>query len=1308
MALIFVPQYELEFQSNAGSDIVWKVEILRSYDDSSPQPSDFLSSPVRLIGTGEPLEIEYERDYDVYKPIQGSVANLNVLVTSIVKGTTGAVEDFNGGGPYEWQLRVRYEDASDTLQDYWCGFFSPLDTAETVNTFPFDISFTAVDGLGLLEQASPGAAYTDEQVSIFSQFIVPALQQVGLDLDIHVDSNILRVDDNTDALINSTASNFARWKDLDDEGELFTYKEILEGWLSAFNCKITQANGRWYIYNASSLSDTTVWKVFNAQGVAQADSSEALVKTISSGSNDDLVPVNQDLQLNLRRPAGSIECKPQDLVERQFAANGDFEDDLTGWTFNGTSSQGAITGASGNKKFTFYQNYFSSNTLFNAPALSSSAFPVDSEADVEVAFDWIPEKIFEDSVELLWQVTASFDSVAIPTVQPPDYNVSDYQNQYNTLYRNWNYQQPGTNTTSLIWSDYENQWVTGSHRTDGTHIKQSASTINEILNVSKTFPNPTSFRNEFGGADISNLRFTVHFFYLVSRDGNDRDGASTSRVRASIDNVSVKNMFANDVLSPTFERVQDDYTHTISYEPLFASSISDALYQKVTPSLFTRVGLTTDGGTGWSLEEIGTQQKLNDFQDRFKYYEGTLLNLAETPLTNINKINLNWSNYTETNNGIMNGGTFRVKSNTWDTAFYIPDQADKTSQFFDHNVNLIPATFPGRSTQVVYTLALRVGTVDDNGAEIDNGLVPSVPFIQVTGRPGQVITEKVDLIPLTGYVGIPAGTAIAADSDSTPLPEYTTVGSFLPVQGNIVLPLQITMPEESEFEELFINAEVLVFTPEETPGVVPASVVITNTGANIEGGNTPKTYDVSGVPGSTVHFTHHISPVNSNFQLFSGNFDATYSDTSLSNLDAVDGMNNVAIDFSYSVPTTTESVAVTVTGNASAAGTVGVDLFTRTVNFGTAPANTSFHESSNTFTGVPSATQDYFITLIPDADYQITSVAAPTLPSGVVANGSPYPVGENWEIPIQVTIPSSNDTVNVTQGAITVSEEPYSLTFNVNSLGISNAMIAADDAVHRITFDESDFGDSITPFVINVNSNATSMFTNSGDIAVDVNESSVVIGDGSTITLPESQFTAAPSLVDGNILITIAGNFPSTGGQYTLDINVVGNNSVGGAIERPATDLAIEFLGPDVPANGGTALFQVTANGTWTTEVMATSQGQSVVSTDGSFSGTYTANNHTISISGAYGPTSGTAGITIIEVSMDALTLGGFQDSGVFQTFSGASLSVEAISPDALPNRIAVGNQLTSTGNINVMLDGVSDTRALTYSANYPNLTFYN
>ena len=59
-----------------------------------------------------------------------------------------------------------------------------------------------------------------------------------------------------------------------------------------------------------------------------------MVYTIDGSETQDLVPANDDLQQTLRRPYGSIECKPKDFVERQHAINGDFLESANGWTLS--------------------------------------------------------------------------------------------------------------------------------------------------------------------------------------------------------------------------------------------------------------------------------------------------------------------------------------------------------------------------------------------------------------------------------------------------------------------------------------------------------------------------------------------------------------------------------------------------------------------------------------------------------------------------------------------------------------------------------------------------------------------------------------------------------------------------------------------------------------------------------------------------------------------------------------------------------------------------------------------------------------
>ena len=1025
MALVFVPRYELRFDTDRGSDITWEVNILRSYDDVDPVPS-WVSDPVRpLIGTSDPITIEYLRDRDVYKPIQGSKADLNLVVTE-----AGQYEDFNTGNPYEWQLRLRYEDSNGDMQDYWCGFFNPVDSKETVNTFPFTRSFTAVDGLGQLEQRSipqTDRPTADTPVSIFSNVIVDALEQTGLALDIYVDSGI--ENGSNDALTTATTSSFAVYKDLEGDGELFTYKEILEGWLSAFNCKITQANGRWYIYNASSLADSTTWETYDNEGTKGSDVTESIVQTVTGETAQTLIPTERDLQLNLRREAGSIECRPQNLVEREFAINGNFENGMTAWTFALSSSVDTTDGVA-----RIVQNYASLDSVRTTPAITNTTgYAIDRQADIEVKFDWRATKIFEDSVDFIWDVYCEFDTETVDVLNvPTGWNLPNYQVTYTASFYNHLYQNPAS-IDKLYWDEAKGQWRVNDNQ--GTLITQNSSDLNEWAAVSKTFRNPTTFFNEFQQANLTNLRFFVRFYPLRSRDGKNFDGASTSRVSIELDNVSVKNMFASDQIAPVFERVQEDYTQTLSYNTIFGQSISSGLLQKINGDGFTY------NGTTQTLEQIVTLQKLNDFKSRFKYYEGKFVNNTFNPLNNINKIYLNWADagYVETASGIVNGGQFNVKRNTWSGSFYIPNQGGVlVSQYFTHNVDLVPEQFPGRSDKVVYTLALNVATVDGSANALPNGLVPDVPYIQVIGTPGDVVNDKINLLTLAGYEPV-ISSVVFTDTTAIPLPAQLEFGAVQEIGNNLEIPIQITLPDESEFEMLDINAECQARLDGNTDFDITWNVQasLSSDGVVIQNlGNGRGPIGGFGVLQAVI-----TPPAGETLDATS--FSTTGLPTGVNSVTYTQLGTSVLAYASVTFGATNTTATITVTGNNPT--TLPSGVITSAISFDfTEMINNASTIADLTFSGVQGTRSEIILPVYAadgwELDHDNFSVtitdsggATPSYVTMYDAIGG----GENISIPIAITWPSADETINVLINGVAteVGAETVDITVNyVNNI----------------------------------------------------------------------------------------------------------------------------------------------------------------------------------------------------------------------------------------------------------------------------------
>ena len=343
----YIVQHTLNFGTKTGTQTSWELDILRGYEGSTP-PAWASNPPQDLIGGAEPIEIEWLRDYDVYKPIQGSQAKLNLLVTPSV-----TYPDFSDGSQFEYQLRLRRRVGS-LLQDYWCGFIQAIDGQEAVLSAPFPITFTATDGLGRLEDSTVEFDMDSiTPINLFEQ-VLASLFQTGLNLPVYVESGIRNA--NGDALFDVTAHPYSLLTSTNENIALssrMTRKELIEGLLSAFNCTIRQSEGKWYIFNASTHGGTgateeITWKTFIVSGTdteytASSDVTEDLRFNINSGTNSDLVPINEDMVLNTRRPYGSVECRPQNIREKNYITDPCFEEGHEGIEVNTASLDQTIT-----------------------------------------------------------------------------------------------------------------------------------------------------------------------------------------------------------------------------------------------------------------------------------------------------------------------------------------------------------------------------------------------------------------------------------------------------------------------------------------------------------------------------------------------------------------------------------------------------------------------------------------------------------------------------------------------------------------------------------------------------------------------------------------------------------------------------------------------------------------------------------------------------------------------------------------------------------------------------------------------------
>lgn len=312
-------KYRLIFSDILGNGK--KVEILQDGYSGEVLP---------MIGTGDPVQIEWEGDDDFYQPIIGSSCTINLLVTDDV-----TYDDFFKGNEEEYRVQVYYDrNQADVFQDrveafatnagriespecieneltqgntissdfttrvlndggtidnetciaksitnsktydwqtYWEGFLY-LDTySEALATTPYEISITALDGLGLLD-VNDSFAF-GAVLPILAQYQYGEWYWVSLFLqefnkDATADERYLywagfeQYTGETDFFGDDIpARPWVAYSNMDSDFNFLNEKEVLENILRKTNSRIFHAFGDWYVVPNSIYLD----EVFSSQ-----------------------------------------------------------------------------------------------------------------------------------------------------------------------------------------------------------------------------------------------------------------------------------------------------------------------------------------------------------------------------------------------------------------------------------------------------------------------------------------------------------------------------------------------------------------------------------------------------------------------------------------------------------------------------------------------------------------------------------------------------------------------------------------------------------------------------------------------------------------------------------------------------------------------------------------------------------------------------------------------------------------------------------------------------------------------------------
>ena len=1069
MALIFNVTHTVTFGTHAGEDYQWELDLLRSYDDSEAAPSWVNDAVVQVTATSSPIEIEWMSDNDTYKPIIGSKAQIGIH-----KIAGDVLPRFTSSGQFEYQARLRYRrNGEATLNDYWCGFVQSSDGSEALSSISPVMSFTAIDNLGGLEDTSVDVSVDSiTPVNLFD-IVLEAIRQTGLDLPVLVESGIRN--DAGDALLDVTAHPYSLFTSEEENVSYrnkMTNKQMIEGLLSAFNCKIFQSYGRWFIVNASThggsgADETCTFNKYtvNNDFVYAADGTEDidLLYTVG-GSAPEMLVANSDLQLNTKRPYGSVECRPKNVREKNYITNGLLQSGTEGFLAEPTSADALnrVTYRSHpltDKVLSTNRNRFYLNTL-GTVWFKTEPMNVDVNAPIKFKFDWLIAQRSNQTVSLNYCAVLRTNNV-VDVSSGYNNNPQSYYNTASQSVFTYNFDNGDWDAGFNIFSDYKKAASKTAYQGRGvSDVAVEWMTEEHELNVGEYYDPGTGNHHVLDGT------LEIYWFYpQTKRPSRSRwEGSDTNRVVVFATNISAENKYSNDITKPTYERVQANYTKTEEYTPYFADNLPASVYNRFEEEGFWRRSESVADST--TLERIVTQQKLNDNRDEFRFYEGTLINISSDPIAPHHKLGMNWNNYTEDETLIFKSGTFRPKEGTFDIALYAPNQSTDiapgdgsinddgtaTPGFYEYDVDLVADDFTGRSSKVTYSLAIVPEGLDDVGAlltdnplsieDLENGV------LTIQGEPGTKSTHVVKITVdedyeasasnMSFFDGTNQGTGIwALLEDGEDTAEQVSNITFRDLGNELEIVFDVELPQRSEFEQLRVAGEVdeLVATNREYDITFALDSSVTYATIN----NT--TRDLRGIPGTTAFVNCIITP-DSGKTLDASTFLAV-EPTGMSLIGFEQLGTSVFAEFEVTFQEDNSVVTVDIDGDAAVDLPQDSETSTITLALNESISNVSLSRTSITLTGIVGTTAIYDITayaadgfLLNSGNFSVTEGEAWLSMQNAVGGG------ETIQIPLEITFPSADATgsATVNGSAQAIGAETVSITVAFTN-NISNSSL---------------------------------------------------------------------------------------------------------------------------------------------------------------------------------------------------------------------------------------------------------------------------
>jgi len=622
-------KYRLEFDDLKGNKR--KVEIFKNGYSGAVLP---------MIGTGEPVEIEWKAEEDLYEPLIGSLCTLNLLVTDDV-----TYDDFYLYDEREYKVVVYFEASAGSWQTYWSGWVVNDLYSQALVSTPYSLSITATDNLGQLDGYDTWMPAIGTDNPTLWQFMYNALSNLSLGYDIYI-SNDLRI------ATDSAWKNVFNQVTIKKSGFYHDYyiindaKMTLRSILIGFNCRLFQSFGRWYIVNCSSYGDQRIiegiqagtytgsgiltakqaflnagtenikYWIYNASGVEQSTVTTNMLKVVPTN----MQPIGQNLFRTPRRPVKKYQ-EIVDISQQQvdLNLNASFEFDYENWTTTLVTTEFVNAPFAGRRSLKYVGT--SALGVYTVRLVSAGSASAIEGNQYQVLFSVNIDKGGSDN-RLPWFLRIEYAP-----------GVYTYWSDVN---KTW-----GTSGGSVLWNEAQ---VVG------------AGTFESFKFTAKDAPEPGQMQIGFSYPYI-NSPGSYTGMYLDNCAIRNIDKEQNVYKEAYFIREQSGTFATSDVMEHT-DIVQADVDSV-----LFLGAFTDN-------NSFKRA----QDGTGLYIEQIVTQQRLNDFRQYSMQYEGDLYNMDDYSVMSMaHKLYIKFPTLTETDSAIVDSIRVQLKSNLYTCQFHIPN-----------------------------------------------------------------------------------------------------------------------------------------------------------------------------------------------------------------------------------------------------------------------------------------------------------------------------------------------------------------------------------------------------------------------------------------------------------------------------------------------------------------------------------------------------------------------------------------------------------------------------------------------------------